>query len=145
MAKSKWLAPVLALAAVLVGSGSLQFVSPLTGPRVLGTAPELGRGSALLSDVRPTNPFGATVGPAVLCVAALALVAGKAQRSVCRAIPNPHVIPVVDLSGKKIGEEELQFQTFSKQTANYVVHQALQSLFFCVVLLQKLFLGVPDD
>ena len=37
------------------------------------------RGSALLSDVRPTNPFGATVGPAVLCVAALALVAGKAR------------------------------------------------------------------
>eukprot|EP00438_Fugacium_kawagutii_P016853 Skav219685 [mRNA] locus=scaffold817:90741:93657:- [translate_table: standard] len=117
-----WLAPLLGVVAVtLIGSGSLQFVSPLR-PQTLRTAtPELGRRPVPSSD---SSSAVRGCGSAVLCAAALVLAAGKAQRSTRKAIPNPHVIPVVDLSGKKIGEEELQFLTFSKETANYVVHQA---------------------
>eukprot|EP00435_Cladocopium_sp_Y103_P032618 s2194_g8.t1 len=124
MAKMQWLAPLLGVVAVtLIGSGSLQFVSPLPGPHVLRTAtPELGRRSA--PAVNDSSSAIRGCGSAVLCAAALVLAAGKAQRSVRKAVPNPHVIPVVDLSGKKIGEEELQLRTFSKETANYVVHQA---------------------
>jgi len=124
MAKTQWLAPLLgAVAVALIGSGSLQFVSPLAGPRVLRTTtPELGRRSI------PSNSVGSSAvgscGSAVLCAAALVLAAGKAHRSARKAIPNAQVIPVVDISGKKIGEEELQLRTFSKETANYVVHQA---------------------
>ncbi|CAE7242187.1 rplD [Symbiodinium pilosum] len=41
-----------------------------------------------------------------------------------RAIPQQKRIPVVNLAGQKIGEEELQLRTFSRNTANYCVHQA---------------------
>jgi ribosomal protein L4 len=37
----------------------------------------------------------------------------------------PQNIPVLDMSGKQIGEEILNFRTLSKETANYVVHHAL--------------------
>jgi len=39
-------------------------------------------------------------------------------------VPTVHKIPVVDLEGNEIGEEDMQFKTYSKETANYVVHQA---------------------
>jgi ribosomal protein L4 len=35
-----------------------------------------------------------------------------------------HKIPVVDLEGNQVGEEDMQFRSFNKDTANYVVHQA---------------------
>jgi large subunit ribosomal protein L4 len=42
-------------------------------------------------------------------------------------------IDVVDMEGKKVGEEKLKMWTFSRQTANYVVHQA-----YCVWVYQQM-------
>ncbi|CAE7328342.1 rplD [Symbiodinium natans] len=58
-----------------------------------------------------------------LCLSALAISA-RARLTTRRAIPTQKRIPVVNLGGQKIGEEELQFRTFSRETANYCVHQA---------------------
>eukprot|EP00930_Biecheleria_cincta_P084470 TRINITY_DN73936_c0_g1_i1.p1 TRINITY_DN73936_c0_g1~~TRINITY_DN73936_c0_g1_i1.p1 ORF type:complete len:435 (-),score=51.91 TRINITY_DN73936_c0_g1_i1:56-1282(-) len=41
-----------------------------------------------------------------------------------RAIPMEHTIPVVDLENNHVGDETMQFRTFSRDTANYAVHHA---------------------
>jgi len=70
------------------------------------------------------------VGAALLGVSSLALAMAAAQktqrsaRTSTRAIPMEHTIPVVDLEGKQVGDETMQFRTFRKETANYVVHHA---------------------
>lgn len=74
---------------------------------------------------------GLNIGGALLGASSLvfALAAGlksresRSSRTATRAVGMKHIIPVVDLEGKHVGDEELQFRTFRKETANYVVHQ----------------------
>ncbi|CAJ1364018.1 unnamed protein product [Effrenium voratum] len=119
MAKPQWLVALVGVAALFAASRPLQFVAPSSS---LGSL----RGASIHSrpSQRPEAPQ-TCASASVLCTAALLLVAGKAQRSARNAIPKPHTVPVVNLEGKKIGEEELQFQVYNPFTANYVVHQAI--------------------
>mmetsp|Transcript_45117 Transcript_45117/g.84196 ORF Transcript_45117/g.84196 Transcript_45117/m.84196 type:complete len:388 (+) Transcript_45117:1-1164(+) len=111
-----------ALSAVVFACGAVGFVQP----GALLAAPER------VSAARSAQP--ALSGPrfrqqglapfmGALCLSAL-VVATKARLTTRHAVPNAKIIPVVNLEGQKIGEEELQLRTFSSETANYCVHQA---------------------
>jgi len=72
------------------------------------------------------NVAGALLGAASLIFAMTAgLKSSKSRstRTATRVVGTKHIIPVLDLEGNHVGDEELQFRTFSKETANYVVHQ----------------------
>ncbi|CAE8700259.1 unnamed protein product [Polarella glacialis] len=116
-----------------VGSLSPSFVQLPQGPEVAHSSRAQRfrvRGAASANNSRAEvggSPiFGAAAG-ALGAVAASMLAAGTRARKAAvarRATPEKHMIPVVDLKGKQVGEEELQFNVFSRETANYVVHQA---------------------
>lgn len=108
------------LAAIAGACGAFGFVQPIGG-----LSPSLER----LSSGRPSQSGlrlrrdGFVPCAAALCASAIAVTA-RAWLTVRRAVPTQKRIPVVNLAGQKIGEEELQLRTFSRETANYCVHQA---------------------
>lgn len=79
-----------------------------------------------------------TAGAAVAAIAFAALAASARRQSgnqrrvasviACQATAKQ--IPVMDLDGKQIGEETMDFYTLSNETANYVVHQQISNFLY---------------
>eukprot|EP00448_Togula_jolla_P013187 CAMPEP_0170603770 /NCGR_PEP_ID=MMETSP0224-20130122/19082_1 /TAXON_ID=285029 /ORGANISM="Togula jolla, Strain CCCM 725" /LENGTH=411 /DNA_ID=CAMNT_0010928659 /DNA_START=36 /DNA_END=1271 /DNA_ORIENTATION=+ len=89
-----------------------------------------------LRGVSPVEPSSTGVPAAAMLAAAFAatgLAISRAGLTRTRSTPSgsavvacqatPRQIPVLDTSGKQVGEETLNFKTLSPETANYVVHQ----------------------
>lgn len=127
MAGSLLLAAGLATATKLVSGGVPAFVSA----PVQGTAARFGVvGGRAYSPVQAeaSRPGQRSAGWGLASIApplalAACIAACRAGSRKTRRNATPQTVPVLDMDGKQIGEETVDFKTFSKESAAYAVHQ----------------------
>lgn len=105
-----------------VANGPVARVSPPSAAVATGAAPRVA--------AETTRPGVVAAASAALTAAAAACTVGRRSRRnnssstvACKA--SPQQLPVIDLEGKQIGEETMDLNTYSAETAAYVVHQVI--------------------
>lgn len=118
----------LCAARFMMGSSSFAVGGPCTRVAPLTSGVIAGVEAAPRHTASARSSGVVAVASAALTVAAAAASirkAGRRKNSVVSCQASTQQIPVLDIEGKQIGEESMDLNTYSAETAAYVVHQVI--------------------